>query len=180
MGLHWSNFKGRRVPACWDDCKTKEMRKLFIEELQSYKGKFRSLHDLTFKCYLKEIPKEQRVELRKSRKLLTGQELLDFDRLIFKKYIRKLSELARLQKYEEQLKKTMPVVCSECGKFLGTKGYQCVERLSSGHTLEMVFCNEEHYENWFRGFKDSLEEDKEGERRKIQRESRTNNIFKEK
>ena len=181
MGLHWSIFKGRRVPSCLDNCKTKEMRKLFIEHLAHIRKteKYTSFQDWTFISYLKELPKKQRSELIKNRKPLTGQEWLDFDKDISKKYSRILDEKARMQRYEEQLKKTMPVVCSECGTYLGSRGWLCVERLSTGHILEMVFCNEDHHEKWFRRFKDSLEEDKELERLKLQRkrESEEHNIF---
>ena len=84
-----------------------------------------------------------------------------------------------MQRYEERMKKTMPVVCSECGVYLGGKGYQCVERLSSGHVLEMIFCNEEHYELWMHRHINFLEDEKEVEMLKLRRkrESWENNIF---
>lgn len=112
MGIHWNVFKGRRIPSCWDDCKTKEMKQLFIEHLEHI-GKTEkciSFQDLTFKMYLKEISESQRIQLRKTRGSLTGQELFDFDRDINKKYRRLLNEQARMQrKLESQEKNSFEV-----------------------------------------------------------------------
>ena len=46
-----------KVPEVWDDCKTKEQKQAFMDELEHIEatGKFRSFDDYIFDCHMKEL-----------------------------------------------------------------------------------------------------------------------------